>query len=284
MPDHAREQTSSTPEPTDTSISPSGRGRETSVARTAEQWRELLRKEELPAPLAELPLLQRRRARNAWRSARRDTRAEWVKRERRNVPTPITVPILALLLAGLVAAGSWLSPEDDHRPAHTRPHTTPTAAPAPPADDTADPSPSPTPSATAKRSASADGIAKDFVTAYCTRNPEHDNSHVAAVTRAAPYASHALVSNLKRHDDRDWNKLVATQALTATPGKVTVSAPAAAQQLPPDTSVRIYRQATARINVKGTDDYAYTRHLTVEVSRADVGQQWQVTRVLGIQE
>ncbi|MEU6331572.1 hypothetical protein ABZ851_30475 [Streptomyces sp. NPDC047049] len=272
MPDHARDQNPSTPEPTDTS-----------PARTAEQWRELLRNQELPESLAELPLLRRRRARKAWKSARRDARAEWVKRERRNVPTPVTVPIIALLLAGLVAAGSWLWPEEDHDPAPAKPHSTPTAAPAPPAADT-DPAPTPTSSATSKRPVSPDGIAKSFVTAYSTRSPEREDSHVAAVDRAAPYASRALVSNLGRHEDRDWNKLIATQALTATPSKVTISAPSATQQLPPDTSVRIYRQATVRLDVKGTDDYSYTRHLTVEVSRADVGQQWQVTRVLGIQE
>lgn len=273
MPDHDRDQTPSTPEPTDTS-----------APRTAEQWRELLRKEELPEPLAELPLLRRRRARRAWRSARRDARAEWVKRERRNVPTPITVPIIALLLAGLVAASSWLWPEEDHVPSPARPHSTATAAPARPADDTPDPTPTSSSTATPKRPASPDGIAKAFVTAYSTRSPEREDSHVAAVNHAAPYASQALVSNLKRHEDRDWNTLVATQALTATPSNVTVSAPAAAQQLPPDTSVRAYRQATVRIDVKGTDDYSYTRHLTVEVSRADVGQLWQVTRVLGIKE
>ncbi|MFJ8676786.1 hypothetical protein [Streptomyces sp. NPDC093589] len=272
MPDHARDHNSSTPEPTDTS-----------AARTTEQWRELLRNQELPESVAELPLLRRRRARKAWKSARRDARAEWVKRERRNVPTPVTVPIIALLLAGLVAAGSWLSPDEDHNPAPAKPHRTPTAAPAPPAEDTV-PAPTPTPSATSKPPVSPDAVAKAFLTAYSTRSPEKEDNHVAAVDRAAPYASRALVSNLRRHEDRDWNKLVATQALTATPSKVTVSVPSASQQLPPDTSVRTYRQASVRIDVKGTDDYSYTRHLTVEVSRADVGQRWQVTRVLGIQE
>ncbi|GGX46171.1 hypothetical protein [Streptomyces noursei] len=280
MPDHTRDQTSSTTETNDASTTRNGR--ETAAERTAEQWRELLRKEQLPEPLAELPFRKRRRARKAWRSARRDARAAWVKRERRAVPTPVSVPIIALVLAGLVGAASWLWPDQDSTPARTTPHHTPTAQ-HPPAPDATVP-PAPTPSHTPQRPQSPDDIAKAFVTAYCTRNPARDASHVAAVNRAAQYASTALVDNLTRHNDLDWNQLIAAQASTATPSSVTLTTPADTQQLPPDTSIRVYRQATARIDVKGTDNYSYIRHLTIEVSRGDVGQPWQVTRVLGVQE
>ncbi|MFB6884139.1 hypothetical protein ACFCY8_25255 [Streptomyces noursei] len=279
MPDHARGQTSSTTETNDASTT--GRGRESAAARTAEQWREHLRKEPLPEPLAELPFLKRRRARKAWRSARRDARAAWVKRERRAAPTPVSVPIIALVLAGLVGVAS-LWPDQDSAPARATPHRTPTVQQPSVPDATA--SPAPTSSHTPQRPQSPDDIAKAFVTAYCTRNPAREASHVAAVNRAAPYASAALVENLTRHGDLDWNQLIAAQASTATPSSVTLTTPAATQQLPPDTSIRIYRQATTRIDVKGTDNYSYTRHLTLEVSRGDVGQPWQVTRVLGVQE
>ncbi|MFH0246364.1 hypothetical protein ACGRHY_28985 [Streptomyces sp. HK10] len=282
MPDHHRDETPSTA-PADEATTSGARTRHgTSEPRTPQQWRELLREEDLPEQLDELPYFQRRRARKAWRSARRDARAQWVKRERRNVPTPITVPIIALLLAGLVAAASWLWPGKDSDTVRTKPHSTLTTAPASPA--TTVPEQAPTPSATVELPDTPDGVAQAFVTAYCTRNPMQDTSHVDAVTRAAPYASDALIRNLKKHGDLDWNKLIAAQALTATPAKVTITTPAAKQKLPPDTSVRVYRQATTRIDVTGTEDYSYTRRLTVEVSRADIGQPWQVTRVLGIQE
>jgi hypothetical protein len=249
--------------------------------RTAAQWRRLLREQAPPDELADLPWRARRRGRRAWKSARRTQREQWVKTERRRVPTPITIPIIALLLAGAVGLASWLQHDQD-RPAGARPSpsATPTAAQN---ADTAPPTPAAT-SPSTTRPATPDGIAKAFVTGYCTRKPLQDGSHKAAVERAAPYASQPLVANLNRHDDRDFNQLVAAQALTATPTTVTIGGPTAAQRPAPDTAVRVYRQATAVITVKGTDNYDYTRHLTLEIARSDVGQPWMVTRVLGLKE
>ncbi|MFF4205583.1 hypothetical protein ACFYZ8_33600 [Streptomyces sp. NPDC001668] len=253
--------------------------------RTAAQWRQLLRDQPPPDELADLPWRARRRGRRAWKSARRAQREQWVKAERRKVPTPITIPIIALVLAGAVGLASWLQSGHDHQAgAHPAPSATPTAA----AAQSADPA-TPTPATTASpttttRPTTPDGIAKAFVTAYCTRKPLQDGSHKAAVERAAPYASAPLVTNLAKHDDKDFNQLVAAQAVKAAPTTVTISQPAASQRPAPDTAVRVYRQATAVIAVEGTDDYRYTRHLTLEIARADVGQPWMVTRVLGLKE
>lgn len=252
--------------------------------RTAAQWRQLLRDEPPPDELADLSWRARRRGRRAWKSARRTQREQWIKAERRKVPTPITVPIIALVLAGAVGLNSWLQAGHDHQAgARPAPSPTPTVAGAP-STDAATPTPATTASPTAPRPATPDGIAKAFVAAYCTRKPLQDGSHKAAVERAAPYASAPLVTNLIKHDDKDFNQLVAAQAVTAAPTTVTISQPTAEQRPAPDTAVRVYRQATAVIAVEGTDTYRYTRHLTLEIARADVGQPWMVTRVLGLKE
>ncbi|MFJ1742491.1 hypothetical protein ACIOG4_27930 [Streptomyces microflavus] len=249
---------------------------------TPDQWRQLLRDDKLPEQLAELPFFRRRRARRAWRSARRDARSQWVKQQRRNVPTPITVPLLALLVAALIGTVSWLSREENHDTARPKPTASPTAAPAPP--PTEHPEPAATPSSTAPRPKAPDDVAKAFMTGYSTRTPLQDGTHRAAVQRAAPYASAALVANLRNHDDLDWNQLIASQATSAAPKNVSVAAPSAKDRPAPDTTLRLYREATARIEVQATEDYAYTRRLTLEIARADVGQPWMVTRVLGVEE
>jgi hypothetical protein len=143
----------------------------------------------------------------------------------------------------------------------------------------------PTPSASAPAVAdNPQAVAKAFVTAYTTRRPLQDGSHTASVERAAPYASTPLVENLNKHDDRDFNQLVAAQATSATPTQVDIGQPSQKQRPAPDTSVRVYLQADVTLDVKGTDPYTYTRHLTLEVARADSASAWMVTRVLGLQE
>ncbi|WP_432156095.1 hypothetical protein [Streptomyces sp. bgisy153] len=249
------------------------------VPQTVADWREALRKEELPPELDELPRRQRRRARKHWRSARRDARTEWIRTQCKKTPTPLAVPILALILAGAVAGAAWLMPNHHSAKPQAKNTATPTAqAPAPTDSTTADaPSPSSTPT-------TPDAVAKAFVTAYTTRWPLKDQSHDTAVDRAAPYASTPLVENLKKHDDKDFNQLVAAQATQAKPVKVTIGEPTDKQRPAVDTSIRVWRQADVTIAVTGTDDYTYTRHLTVEVTRADAASPWMVTRVLGIQE
>ncbi|MFM9452392.1 hypothetical protein [Streptomyces europaeiscabiei] len=251
------------------------------VPQTATEWREALRKEELPPELAELPYLRRRRAKKHWRSAIRDERSEWIRQQRRNTPTPLVVPVLALLLAAAVLIGSWLWPDHDDGSGNVQAKPTPTAQ-APQPEDT-EPASSPTAGAPDVAN-TPDAIARAFTLAYTLRRPVQDADHTAAVERAAPYASTPLIENLKRHDDRDFNKLVAAQATEAKPTKVRIGQPSDAERPAVDTSIRVYRQADVTLSVTGTDPYTYTRHLTLEIARADAASTWMVTRVLGLEE
>ncbi|MET9779408.1 hypothetical protein ABZ023_35110 [Streptomyces sp. NPDC006367] len=249
------------------------------VPQTAAEWRELLAREELPPEIDELRGRRRRKAKRRWRSAHRDARTEWIREKRKKTPTPTAIPVIALIVAAAVAGAAWLWP--DQRDADTaKPQTTPTV-------DALQAAPSTSPTPTASAPAVADNptaVAKAFVTAYTTRRPLQDGSHKAAVERAAPYASTPLVQNLERHDDRDFNQLVAAQATEATPTKVDIGQPSAKDRPAPDTSVRVYLQADVTLDVKATDPYSYTRHLTIEVARADAASRWMVTRVLGLKE
>ncbi|MFD7620059.1 hypothetical protein [Streptomyces sp. NPDC059802] len=265
-----------------TSESPSASPGRTSgrapVPQTPAEWRELLRREELPPEITELRGRKRRKAKRRWHSARRDERAEWIREERKKTPTPAVVPVIALVVAAAVAGAAWLWPHEGGDGA--KPKASPTVvAPEEPA------STSPTPAASAPAVADKpEAVAKAFATAYTARRPVQDGSHKAAVERAAPYASAPLVQNLKAHDDRDFNELVAAQATEAKPTKVDIGQPSAKDRPAPDTSVRVYLQADVELTVTATEPYSYTRHLTIEVARADAASHWMVTRVLGLKE
>ncbi|MFI1765189.1 hypothetical protein ACH41H_24460 [Streptomyces sp. NPDC020800] len=248
---------------------------------TAAEWREILRKEDLPDDIAELPRRKRRRAAKHWRSARRLEREQAIRTARGKAPVTLAVPLLAVLLAGAVAAGSLLWPNHKENKPHATPKATASAAAAGEPQTTAAPTPAETPTVAIT---DPDKVAEGFATAYSTRMVMEDATHAAAVRRAAPYASDALVANLKRHDDRDWNKLVAAQAREAKPTKTVIAKPNEKQRPAPDTDIRIWRQATVTVAVTGTDNYTYTREMTLEVSRADIGTPWMVTRVLGLEE
>ncbi|MER0477025.1 hypothetical protein ABR737_01400 [Streptomyces sp. Edi2] len=246
---------------------------------TAAEWRDLLRKDELPDEFADLPRRQRRRAAKRWRSARRMEREQAIRHARSKPPTTLAVPALALVVAAAIAVGTLLWPGDDGPARTSKPKAGPAAPISTPSTTPSTPAAHPTVELT-----DPDKVAREFVNAYTTRLPYQDGSHAAAVKRAAPYASTPLVENLKRHGDKDFDHLVAAQALEAKPTKVEIAQPTEKQRPAPDTSVRVYRQATVTIAVKGTDPYTYTRHLTLEVSRADPSAPWMVTRVLGIEE
>lgn len=255
-----------------------GASRRATVPQSAAEWRALLREEELPPELAELPRRKRRKAKKRWRSARRDERSEWIREERRKTPTPVTIPIIALVVAAAVAGAAWLWPgRDGSDRVQNKPN--------PSVDAPKSPVTSPTPTASAPAVAdNPQAVATAFVTAYTLRRPLEDGSHKAAVRRAAPYASAPLVENLTKHDDLDFNQLVAAQATEARPAKVDIGAPSATDRPAPDTSTRVYLQATVALDVKATAPYTYTRHLTIEVARADAASPWMVTRVLGLKE
>lgn len=248
---------------------------------TAEQWRQFLR-EQPPEEIGELPFRKRRRARRAWRTARRAERAETIRRERRQVPTPLYVPVIALLVAAAVGTAALVQSDDKPAKAQAKPDRT--VAPAAPGPQTPSSAASPEVSQDVPRPTDPEELAKAFMSAYAKRSPAFEETHVQAVRRAAPYASTSLVDNLTKHRDKDWDHLIAAQANYATPTRVTVSVPKAKDAPGVDTSLRIYRSATARIKVRGTDNYSYTRHLVLEVARHDVGGLWQVTRVFGLGE
>ncbi|MFJ4679155.1 hypothetical protein [Kitasatospora sp. NPDC088783] len=250
------------------------------VPTTAAQWREVLKGADEP-DLGDLPFRQRRRARRAWRSARREQRIQWIRDERRKTPTGPAIPIVALVLAVGVLICSWLWPQAQSKPAPA-PATTLTQAPVPAAQ-------SPTATATTERASSPrptdpEGIARAFFSAYSTRNVLQDGSHAAAVHRAAPYASQALVDNLTHHADFDFNHLVAVQATESHATRITLIPPPEGKRPAPDTDLRVYLQASVDIAVTGPEPTTYTRVLTAEISRADTKSQWMVTRVLGIEE
>ncbi|MFJ1662245.1 hypothetical protein [Streptomyces anthocyanicus] len=267
-----------TPSPDRDSRASSRRSSGADAPSTSTEWRDLLRRQELPDELAGLPRRKRRRAAKRWRSARRDEREQAVKRAQKKPPVTLAVPVVALLLALAVGIGALVWPDDDG-PSKAKHQPSPTA-PAP-ASSVSPPAPTTAPTA---QFINPDQVAEKFITAYTTRLPYQDGSHEAAVKRAAPYASSPLVANLKRHGDKDFDRLVAAQAVEARPTKTEIGQPTGSQRPAPDTSVRIYRQATVTVAVKGTDPYSYTRRLTVEVSRADLNSPWMVTRVLGIEE
>ncbi|WP_329020473.1 hypothetical protein [Streptomyces sp. NBC_01601] len=273
--EHDTEPTASEPKPAASRRS----SRRARVPQSAAEWRELLREEELPPELAQLPRRKRRKARRRWREARREELGDWIREERRRTPTPLAVPVVALIVAAAVAGAAWLRP-DHHDPAKSPP-ATPATVEAPSEPDPTNPTPSPSAPAVAD---TPSAVARAFVTAYTHRRPVQDGTHTASVERAAPYASTPLVQNLARHEDRDFDQLVAAQATEATPTDVVIGQPTSQQRPAPDTSIRVYLQADVTLTVKGTDPYTYTRHLTLEVTRADLASPWMVTRVLGLKE
>ncbi|WP_199550301.1 hypothetical protein [Streptomyces sp. N35] len=268
---------------------PGAGNRQPAVPQTAAEWREVLRNQPLPPEMAALPRRQRRRAKKAWRTAQRTDRTAAIRAERRNTPTGPAIPVIALVLAGVVAGAAWLWPDNSgnsQATAKPSPSASSSSTPAPFASDIP---PLPTPSAASEDPQAGqdpERTAKGFATAYSTRFPFQDGTHEAAVERAAAYMSQPLVENLKRYDDLDFNQLVAAQASEAKPVKVTITSPAGKERPAPDTSVRVWRNATVKIAVKGTTDYTYTRRLTLEISRADTtpGNAWMVTRVLGVEQ
>ena len=262
----------------DTSSEPRA-SRPSRTPRTPADWRDLLRQEELPEEFGALPRRQRRRARRRWRSARRDEHTRWISEQRRRTPTPLVIPLVALLVAGVVTAVSLWPRAQDESTRPRKPTPAPTVVSPAPSRTSASPTAEPTVAMD-----DPDQVAKAFATAYCTRRPLQDGTHAGAVERAEPYASGPLVANLKRHEDRDFNELVAAQAIEATPSTVKVALPDAADRPAADSSIRVWRKVTVTVDVQATEPYSYQRVLTLEVSRADTDRPWMVTRVLGVKE
>ncbi|MFI1890493.1 hypothetical protein [Streptomyces jumonjinensis] len=253
--------------------------------RTPEEWRELLASYSYPEEIKQQDGRRaRRRAKKAHRQdARRQTTA-WVREQRRRDPLrPTGALIIVALILGLGLGARYLWPgllgQDDGK---GNPTTTAsaTAAPGAPA---VDPPASSSPSSPSASSAPAvdrsdpDTVAREAIRLYLTRNPPEDQRHTAAVLRAAPYLSPALVENLTAHQDPAWEKLVSRGGVS-TVTEVTVGP--AGKDLPADTPLRVWRKTVATVDVEGYRNYTEKTTLQAEVTRADDG--WQVSRLLGL--
>ncbi|MEV8628615.1 hypothetical protein [Streptomyces sp. NPDC051079] len=224
----------------------------------------------------------RRRARRAYRRAARAQTAQWIADERRR--EPISARVALLVVAVLLGIGvlarfgpDWLTGQDagaDHVAA--APSAAPSAADdKPPASGAASPSSaSPSPAADL---ADPDTVAEQFARHYLTRNPPEDQEHTAAVDRAAPWATPALVENLSQNDDPAFERLVSRGGVSTVS---TVFVKPAGQQLPPDNPLRVWRTVTAKVDVVGYTTYSETTVLQCELTNVDGA--WRVARVLGV--
>jgi hypothetical protein len=226
------------------------------------------------------PRRGRRAAKRAYRAAERARTAEAFNAERTAAgPVRALAGIAAL---AILAGAAWLfgravdHSAPDPAAAAAATSATPTAAPAAPAT----PSGPPTPDSSLARAdrTGPERVAGDWVRAYLTRDPLADQSHTAAVDRAAPWAVAALTANLAAYPDPAFDRLVSLGA-TATVTAVDVGRPA--QGLPADTPLRVWRQAVAQITL-ASDERTSTETRTVQVELVSGNGGWLVSRVLGV--
>ncbi|MGV9315211.1 hypothetical protein ACWDR0_23955 [Streptomyces sp. NPDC003691] len=256
--------------------------------RTPEEWREILANYSYPEEVKQQDGRRaRRRAKKAHRQDARRQTTEWVREQRRRDPLrPAGALIIVALILGLGLGARYLWPgllgqDDDSKGKPTATASASSAPGAPPASSSSSsPSPSSSPSsssAPAVDRSDPDTVAREAIRLYLTRNPPEDQRHTAAVLRAAPYMSAALVENLTAHQDPAWEKLVSRGGVS-TVKEVTVSP--AGKDLPADTPLRVWRKTVATVNVEGYRTYTEKTTLQAEVTRAADG--WQVSRLLGL--
>ncbi|MFF5924174.1 hypothetical protein ACFY8C_38490 [Streptomyces flavochromogenes] len=251
--------------------------------RTAAQFRELLKSGyDYPEGVEEQRGRRRRRARRAFRKGERDRTTQWIDQERRREPISSRAALLvvvALLAIGVLGryGPAWITGQDA---AADKVTATASATPSGHANDKPAPSspaaPSPSPDAVVDLSV-PDRVAEEFVRNYLTRNPPVDEDHTAAVRRAAPWATAALVDNLSGHDDPAFARLVSRGGV-ATVATVTVKP--ADTRLPGDTPLRVWRTVTAKVDVVGYTTYSETTTLQTELIHDGAG--WRVDRILGV--
>ncbi|MFI1621870.1 hypothetical protein ACH4VT_33670 [Streptomyces lydicus] len=242
--------------------------------RTPEELRGLLRGN-YPEDVEEFPhRRQRRRAKKAYRRQQVRATHEWVREEREKEPTTAAGAIaLVVLLVLIGVVVHWLTPSDsDGHGTETGKRTHPTVTVSP--HHTPTPSPSATPSVAADDS---DAVAQAWARAYYSRNPPQDRTHRGVAERASRLMTKQLTANLSEHSDPDWDKLVSRGGIsTVTGAKVSL----AGTDLPADTPLRVWRQIAVTIKVAGYTHYTDTRTVQAELSR--LGDQWRVSRVLGL--
>lgn len=239
-----------------------------------DEWRDLLRNS-YPDEIAEAPRGRaKRRAQKAYRQRKRQAAYDKVREEREKEPVTsggVLVVILVLLAIGAV---SWLlrggGDDDGQEQGKGRPAVS--ASPSPSSSPT--PSASPSPSVDAGDS---DAVARAWARAYYTRDPYKDQTHRMSVDRASRWMTSQLRTNLSESSDPEWGKLVSRGGVS----KVTaVKVAPAGTKLPADTPLRVWRTLTVAMKVHGYDDYTENRTVRAELTRS--GDQWQVSRVLGV--
>ncbi|MFI8829021.1 hypothetical protein [Streptomyces sp. NPDC053431] len=224
----------------------------------------------------------RRRARRAYRRSERQRTAAWIEQERRREPITARaalVVVTVLLGMGVLArlGPGWITGGDERADQVV---AGPSAFPAGAANSKPAVSSSPPLSPLASPSADLslpDRVAEAFVRQYLTRNPPKDQDHTAAVGRAAPWATPALVENLSQHDDPPFGRLVSRGGVSMVS---TVTVKHAGQQLPGDTPLRAWRTVTAKVDIVGYTSYSETTTLQCELINTD--GEWRVARVLGV--
>lgn len=251
-------------------------------------WRELLN-EALPArPQPENTTgsrRERRRARKAAGIEHRWRTREAIDAERRR--EPVTAGGAALLIVAILAVGAgarWLSGED-YAPATpaVSPSAEVTQAPSPPPAERDDPPAARDQIELADEDEAPDlsdpeQVAREWASAYLTRNPPEDQGHTASVERAAAWMTEALALNLAEHDDPLYHTLVSRGGVSEV---TDVTVETADPDLGTDTPVRVWRQLSITVEVQGYTDYTDTHEVQAEIIQADE-DAWLVARVLGL--
>ncbi|MGW2227455.1 hypothetical protein [Streptomyces formicae] len=255
--------------------------------RSPQEWREILRSWDYPEEVETGRRRERRRARRAHRTEARRRTTQWVREERRRDPIrPRAALVIVAVILGLGVGARWLWPglngDDDRPSASVSASSTPAVQDDKPGTgetDTATSSPSSSPSPAADLS-KPDHVAESAIRRYLTRNPPADGDHTAPVLKAAPYMAPALVENLASSSDPAWDKLVSRGGV-ATVTTIKAGPVPEKKRLPVDTPLRVWRQVTAKVHVKGYTDYDEQHVLQVELTNPS-GNAWRVTRILGL--
>ncbi|MFK0296625.1 hypothetical protein ACIQU6_39995 [Streptomyces sp. NPDC090442] len=244
-----------------------------------EEWRKLLSSMPYPEEVKKTKgRRDRREAKREHREAVRRRTTEYLREERRRDPIrPTGALIIVAVILGLGLGARFLWPDEHQRNIHA----TATASPTPRADETT--SPTSTPSTSPSSSTAADlstpeHVAEEAVRLYLTRNPPKDHDYKASILRAAPYMTPALTENLGSHTDPAWAKLVSRGGIATVR---TVKAAPAGNDLPADTPLRVWRKATAQVEVEGYEKYSETTVLQVELTNGS-GEGWRISRILGL--
>ncbi|MFJ4778311.1 hypothetical protein [Streptomyces sp. NPDC088762] len=258
--------------------------------RTPQEWRDILANVRYPEEVKKGgSRRERRRAKAAHLQEVRRQSHDWVREQRRRDPIrPTGAVIIVVLVLALGAGARWVWPGllGEKQPAAAA--SAPAApgsedagaqAPAASAPPSAAPSVAP-PSAAAPPAdlGNPDRVAEQFMRIYLTRNPPQDQKHRTVVQRAEAYMAPALVVNLSEHTDPAWDKLVSRGGVSKVRS---VAVAPAGKDLPGDSPLRVWRQATATVDVDGYTDYSETTVLQLELMTSGNGK-WHITRILGL--